>query len=376
MKSLFKLQTLKDSVSTKIIQPKNYLCEATQNIVQINPMKFSFLSDNTAPVHPQVMQALEKANADFALSYGYDTYTLAAEKKFNEIFEAPVSVFFVNNGTSANVLSLQTCLLPHQAIVASESAHIHTDECGAPERYLGSKIVAIPHANGKIDLQGLSNAMIGKGFEHHVQPAVISITQNTEYGTIYTLDEIAAIGEFARQNDCYFHVDGARLSNAAAALNISLNEMLVKTGVDVLSFGGTKNGLMQGEAVVFINQKLAKHFLYQRKQAMQLSSKMRYLAAQWLAFFEDDLWLSNAKQANAMAKMLANELSKMPDIIITRPTEANAVFANIPKEKAEKLMALFPFYCWDEQANEYRLMCSWNTEVSHISDFIQVALNL
>jgi threonine aldolase len=209
-----------------------------------------------------------------------------------------------------------------------------------------------------------------------VQPAVISITQNTEYGTVYTLDEIAAIGEFARQNDCYFHVDGARLSNAAAALNISLNEMLVKTGVDVLSFGGTKNGLMQGEAVVFVNQKLAKHFLYQRKQAMQLSSKMRYLSAQWLAFFEDDLWLSNAKQANAMAKMLANELSKMPDIIITRPTEANAVFANIPKAKAEKLMALFPFYCWDEQANEYRLMCSWNTEASHISDFIQVALNL
>lgn len=358
------------------VQTKNYICEPSKKTAKFSFMKFSFLSDNTAPVHPQVMQALEKANADFALSYGYDSQTLAAEKKFNEIFDSQVSVFFVNNGTSANVLSLQACILPHQAIVASESAHIHTDECGAPERYLGSKIVAVPHQNGKIQLDGLSNAMIGKGFEHHVQPAVISLTQNTEYGTVYSVNEIAAIGEFARANGCYFHVDGARLSNAAEALNISLNEMLVKTGVDVVSFGGTKNGLMQGEAVVFINQKLAKHFLYQRKQAMQLSSKMRYLSAQWLAFFENDLWLSNARQANAMANKLAVELGKVADIEITRPTQANAVFVNIPKGKAEQLMIQFPFYCWDEQANEYRLMCSWNTQNSHIEDFIAALKSL
>jgi threonine aldolase len=333
-------------------------------------MKISFLSDNTAPVHPKVMDKLIEANSDFALSYGYDTYTKQAEKAFNTIFETEVDVFFVNNGTSANVLSLQTCALPHEAIVCSRSSHIHTDECGAPERYLGSKLLAVEHTNGKLTFEELEKSMIGKGFEHHVQPKVISLTQNTEYGTVYKVEEIKEIVSFARKNECFVHVDGARLANAAARLQVSLNTMLVRTGVDVVSFGGTKNGLMQGEAVVFINKSLSKHFLYQRKQAMQLSSKMRYLSAQWIAYFENNLWLENAQKANNMAENLSYKLSLIKGIKVTRPTEANAVFVNIPENTAKKLMEDFPFYCWDELENEYRLMCSWNTQYTHINQLV------
>ncbi len=330
----------------------------------------SFASDNNAPVHQAVMRAIQEANQGDAIAYGDDLYTLEAERKFKEIFGPQIRMFPVFNGTGANVTSISHLLRPFQAVVCSDKAHIHHDECGAPEKISGCKVVTLDAPNGKIKPEQILPLLHSRGFQHHVQPAMISITQCTELGTVYTVEEIAAMAAFAKEHQMFLHVDGARIANAAASLGVGLKEMLSDTGVDVLSFGGTKNGLLLGEAVVFLNPSLAESFEYTRKQSMQLASKMRYISAQLNALLANDLWLNNARHANKMATMLYKELLKIPRITITQAVETNAVFARVPSSAIEKLLLKYFFYVWDEGSNEVHWMTSFNTTEEDIQRFV------
>jgi threonine aldolase len=328
-----------------------------------------FASDNCSGIHPQILESIADANHNHTKGYGYDSYTNAAEKAFKQLFGDDIEVFFVYSGTAANVLGLESCLRSFEAVICSDVAHIHTDEAGAPERFLQSKLITLPSKNGKITPEQIPVLLTGRGIEHHVQPKVISLTQSTEYGTIYSLDEIQAFSKLCKRENLFLHVDGARISNASVALNKSPREFIKEAGVDVMSFGGTKNGMMMGEAVIFFNRKLAESFKYQRKQGMQLASKMRFIAAQFLGFFKNDLWLETASHANQMASLLESELLKFPQIQITQPVQVNSIFAIFPEGIAEKLQTEFPFYVWDEVTNEVRLMCSWDTQLEDIHLF-------
>jgi threonine aldolase len=268
-------------------------------------------------------------------------------------------VFFVFNGTGANVLSIATLTNSFNSVLSPSTAHIMVDECGAPEKISGCKLIPIETNNGKITPNDILPYLHGFDFEHHSQPKLISISQVTELGTVYTIDEIKAISNLAHEHGMYVHMDGARIANAAATLNLPFNEFTGKAGVDVLSFGGTKNGMMMGEAVVFFNKELALNTKYYRKQSGQLFSKMRYVAAQFLAYFENDLWKSNALHANNMAKILAENVSKL-NITITQKVEANGVFAIIDDEIRDKLQKEFFFYPWDENTHEVRWMTSFD----------------
>ena len=341
----------------------------------MNTHKRGFASDNNAGVHPEVLKAMEKVNAGHEVAYGDDLYTEAVTRRMKSIFGDDSEIFFVFIGTAANVLGLSSVTQPYHAVITTDTAHIHVDECGAPEKFTGCKLLTTPTPRGKLTVDLIKQHMHGFGFEHHVQPKVISITQATEMGTVYTIDEIKAIADFAHKNNMFLHMDGARISNAAVSLDAGFYEMTGGAGVDVLSFGGTKNGLMYGEAVVFFQKQLCSDFKYRRKQGMQLASKMRYIAAQFDAFLKDDLWRINAAHANRMAGKLYNAVKDIPFIEITQPVEANAVFARIPESMIPKLQEHFFFYIWDEDTSEVRWMCSFDTTDEDIDSFRELILS-
>jgi len=276
----------------------------------------SFASDNNAGVHPEVLQAIAAANQGHAIGYGDDPGTGLAVRKFKQHFGADIDVFIVFNGTAANCLSLKALTNSYDAVICAESAHIYTDECGAPEKFTGCKLIPIPTRDGKLTVESVSQAYHGIGDQHHVQPRVISITQATEVGTVYKPAEIKALARFAHERGMFLHVDGARVANAAASLGQNLRQATRDLGVDVLSFGGTKNGALGAEAVVFFDKKLSHDFLYLRKQGMQLASKMRFISAQFDALLSGDLWLKSAQRANRMARLLQKKLSEIPQVKI------------------------------------------------------------
>jgi len=331
--------------------------------------KRGFASDNNAGVHPAILDAMAKVNGGHAIAYGDDPVTMETTARMKEIFGQESEIFFVFIGTAANVLGLSAVTQSHNAVICPETAHINVDECGAPEKFTGCKLLPVPVPDGKLTVEGIKMHMHGIGFEHHVQPRVISITQSTELGTLYTLEEIREITTYAHENDLLVHMDGARIANAAAAMDCGFYEMTGGAGLDLLSFGGTKNGMMYGEAVVFFDPKMASQFKYQRKQGMQLASKMRYISAQFGAYLENELWKENALHANLMASKLYEAVKDIPGVKITQKVESNAVFAIIPPEVIPKLQEQFFFYEWDEERSEVRWMCSFDTTESDIEDF-------
>jgi threonine aldolase len=333
-------------------------------------VKRGFASDNNAGVHPRVMDAVRSANHGHAVAYGDDAYTEAAARKFREQFGDGAEVFFVFGGTGANVTGLAAATRPHHAVVCAETAHINVDECGAPERFTGCKLLALATPDGKLAPEQIEPHLAGLGDQHHVQPRVVSISQPTELGTVYKPDELARLSSFAEERGLLLHVDGARLANAAAHLGVSLRE--AAAGADVLSFGGTKNGMMYGEAVVFFDAELARGFRFVRKQAAQLPSKMRFVAAQFDALLTEDLWLQTAAHANQLAQTLAEGLAQIPRVEITQPVESNAVFAVMPRDAVPRVQERFFFYVWNEQTSEVRLMCSYDTAEEDVRELLRV----
>ena len=331
----------------------------------------NFASDNNAGVHPEILKAIMEANHDYVPAYGDDPYTERAVAKFREHFGAEVEVFFVFNGTGANVLGLQT-LAGSSAVIAPETAHINCDEGGAPEKFTGGKLLTVPTEDGKLTVAMIEPFLEAVGNQHHSQPKVISITQSTELGTVYTAAEIKAITDFAHGHQMFLHMDGTRLANAAAGLGCKLSEISGEAGVDILSFGGTKNGLLLGEAVVVFKPELARNFKYLRKQGMQLASKMRFISAQFERLLTEDLWLKNAANANQMARLLGAELVKIPGITITQKVESNGVFAAFPRQIIPRVQAEYYFYVWDEKASVVRLMTTFDTNEEDIRSFVQV----
>ena len=329
-----------------------------------------FSSDNNAGVHPEVLEAIARVNHGHVVAYGDDDYTRAAVRKFEQHFGPDIDVFFTFNGTGANVLGLQALNRPYHAVLCSDYAHIYTDECAAPEKHTGCKLIPLPHQNGKITLEQVRHAYHGIGDEHHVQPHVISITQSTEMGTVYRPEEIRALAEFAHERSMFLHMDGARLANAAVSQEQTLRQATRDLGVDVLTFGGTKNGIMGGEAVVFFNREFSGDFLYLRKQAMQLASKMRFIAVQFEALFTNDLWRRNAEHANRMARVLEAEIGKIPGVKIVWKVEANGVFAQIPRHAIKKILERYFFYPWIEDEGIVRWMCSFDTTEDDIREFV------
>jgi threonine aldolase len=332
----------------------------------------SFASDNNAGVHPEILAAITHANHGHVVAYGADPYTESAIQKFEEHFGKDIAVFFTFNGTGANVLGLQALTRSFQSVLCSDYAHIYTDECGAPEKHVGCKLLPLPHQNGKITLEQVRHAYHGIGDEHHSQPRVISITQSTEMGTVYQPDEIRALAGFAHDHDMFLHMDGARLANAAVSLGQNLQQATRDLGVDVLSCGGTKNGIMGGEAVLFFHPHLSRDFLYLRKQSMQLASKMRFIAAQFEALLTGDLWRRSAEHANRMAHLLEKEIRQIPEIKIVWKVEANGVFAQIPRHAIEKIKEHYFFYVWIEEESIVRWMCSFDTTEDDIRKFAEV----
>jgi threonine aldolase len=334
-------------------------------------IKRSFASDNNAGVHPEIIDAIKAANEGHVVAYGDDPFTARATKLFQKHFGRDIAVYFVFGGTGANVLGLSAITKSYQAIICAETAHVNVDECGAPENFTGCKLLTIATPDGKLRVEQIKPLLHGIGVEHHVQPAVITVSQATEMGTVYTKKELKALADFAHERGMLLHVDGARLCNAAVSLGASLKEITADAGVDVLSFGGTKNGMMYGEAVVFFNPKLAADFKYIRKQGMQLSSKMRFIAAQFEAMLSGNLWRRGPEHANRMARLLSSELAKLPQIKITQPVESNGVFAVIPHQHIHTLQKKYFFYVWNEEISEVRLMASFDTSEDDIRDFVK-----
>jgi threonine aldolase len=332
----------------------------------------SFASDNNAGIHPEILEAIARANQGHVVAYGDDPYTRSAIKRFEEHFGPDIAVFFTFNGTGANVLGLQALTQSFQSVLCSDYAHIYCDECGAPEKHIGCKLIPLPHQDGKITLDSVRHAYHGIGDQHHSQPRVISITQCTEMGTVYQPEEIRALARFAHERDMYLHVDGARIANAAVSLGQTLRQATRYLGVDVLSFGGTKNGILGGEAVVFFHPELSRDFLYLRKQNMQLASKMRFIAAQFEALLTNDLWRRSAEHANHMASLLEKEVRRIPEVKIVWKVEANGVFVQIPRKAIEKIKQHYFFYMWIEEESIVRWMCSFDTTEDDIHKFAEV----
>jgi threonine aldolase len=329
----------------------------------------SFASDNNAGVHSEVLQAIAAANQGHAIGYGDDPGTGLALRKFKQHFGADIDVFMVFNGTAANCLSLKALTNSYEAVICAESAHIYTDECGAPEKFTGCKLIPIPTRDGKLTVESVRQAYHGIGDQHHVQPRVISITQATEVGTVYQPAEIKALAGFAHERGMFLHVDGARVANAAASLGQNLRQATRDLGVDVLSFGGTKNGALGAEAVVFFDKKLSHDFLYLRKQGMQLASKMRFISAQFDALLSGDLWLKGAQHANRMARLLQKKLREIPQVKIVFKVEANGVFVKIPRPAIARLQKRYFFYVWNERQSVVRWMCSFDTTEQDVKQF-------
>jgi threonine aldolase len=337
-----------------------------------------FASDNTSGVHPEVMAALAAANSGGAIAYGSDPWTERATATVTDVLDA-VEVLFVWGGTGGNVVGLQSMLAPQHAVLCPASAHINVDECGAPERFTGAKLVALPTPDGKLHPSQIEPQLHGLGDQHHVQPRVVSITQSTELGTLYTPAEVAALADVAHKNGLLLHMDGARLANATAALGgpegiADVREITTAAGVDVLTFGGTKNGAMYGEAVVWFDESLARDARFLRKQAGQLPSKTRFVAAQFEAMLSDGLWLRTAGHANAMATRLAGAVRDIAGVTLSHEPVVNAIFARVPAAKVEALQAVSAFYVWDaadpgDGTCEVRWMCSWDTTEEDVDSF-------
>ena len=329
----------------------------------------SFASDNNAGIHPDVLKAIAQANAGHVVGYGDDPYTASAVRKFKQHFGNDIDVLIVFNGTAANCLSLKSLTDSYHAILCAEASHIYTDECGAPEKFTGCKLIPLPTTDGKLTVDTVRRAYHGIGDQHHVQPRAISITQATEVGTVYKPKEIKALAAFAHERNLFLHVDGARIANAAATLGQNLREATRDLGVDVLSFGGTKNGAMAAEAVVFFDKTLSANFLYTRKQGMQLASKMRFISAQFDALLSKDLWLKNAQHSNRMAQLLEKEISKITGVEVVYKVEANGVFARIPRRAIASLQKRYFFYVWNEEKSIVRWMCSFDTTEDDVKQF-------
>lgn len=329
-------------------------------------INYGFGSDNHSGVHPDIMKAIETANKKYALAYGDDIYTKRAINKFKEHFGNNIDVFFVYNGTAANILGLKNITDSFNSIICAQTAHLNIHECCGPEKFTGCKLVTIPTIDGKLSVDLIEPYIVGFGDEHMAQPKVVSITQPTELGTIYSIKEIKDIASFTHKNDMLLHVDGARLCNAAVSLNKNLKEITKDIDIDVLSFGGTKNGMMFGEAVVFFNENLSKNFNFVRKQGMQLASKMRFISCQFESFLSNNLWHKNALHANKMAKLLYDKIKDIPNIKITQNVDANAIFALIPEKYISKLLKKYFFH---SNNSEIRLMCSYSTSSKDVLDF-------
>jgi len=333
----------------------------------------SFASDNSAGVHPKVLTAIGDANVGHVPAYGDDPYTERAVAQFRRVFGEGIEVFFVYGGTGANVLAIHAVTESYHSVICAESAHINVDECGAPEKFTGCKLLTVRTPDGKLRAEDVHPFMRGLGVEHHAQPRVVSITQASELGTVYRPEEVRALADTVHDYGMVLHMDGARIANAAVSLGCSLKAITADVGVDLLSFGGTKNGLLGGEALVFFRSEFARDFRFLRKQAMQLASKMRFIAVQFETLLQDDLWRRNAEHANRMARMLGDAMADVPQVSITHPIEANAVFAVVPAHHIAALQAEYFFYVWDEQTSEVRWMTAFDTSDEDIRSFASAA---
>jgi len=330
----------------------------------------SFGSDNHSGVHPEIMQAIEHVNTDHAIAYGGDFWSEQAKQKIKEVFGQDVEVFFVFNGTGANVVSLQAFIQPFHSIVSPQTGHIAVDECGAVEFMCRSTLKTIETTNGKLTPKLIEPLLHCFGNEHHSQPKAAYISQCSELGTVYSMEETALLADFLHRHKMYLCMDGARIANATVSLQKTFKEITVDCGVDILSFGGTKNGMMMGEAVIVLRPELADNLKYIRKQSAQLFSKMRYISSQFLAYFENDLWHRNAQQANNMAQLLRKKIATVANFEFTQPTDANIILLKMPKPVIQKMLENHFFYVWNESLDEIRLVTSWNTTENDINLFI------
>lgn len=342
---------------------------ATDAVRRHDPAVRGFASDNYAGVHPEILAAIAVANGGHQVAYGEDQYTEHLQEVFRKHFGERAEAYPVFNGTGANVVALQALLPRWGAVIAAESAHINVDECGAPEKIAGLKLLTIPTPDGKLTPELIDSQAWGWGDEHRAQPLAVSITQNTELGTVYTAEEIKAICEHAHERGMLVHLDGSRIANAAASLGLPLRAFTTDAGVDVLSFGGTKNGLLLGEAVVVLNPEKVKNLKYLRKMSMQLASKMRFVSVQFEALLSGDLWLRNASHSNAMARRLGAAVEGIEGVTLVRPVQANAVFALLPREVSERLQKRYRFYFWNEHTGEVRWMTAFDTTEADIDAF-------
>ncbi|ADD68921.1 Threonine aldolase [Denitrovibrio acetiphilus DSM 12809] len=332
-------------------------------------MNEAFMSDNTAPVDFRILRVLEEANTGFEKPYGYDKWTNEAKLLIRSEFGADAEFYPVMNGTGANVISLASVLSPFQAVICAESAHINVDECGAPERFLGSKLISVRTELGKLAPEDITPLLHSEGFEHHVQPYVISISQVTETGLAYSPQEVSALSKFASEHNLLLHIDGSRLANAAVHLGCSMGEAV--KGADLVSFGGTKNGMLMGEAVLLLNPEIGQNIKYYRKQGMQLFSKMRYLSAQFIPYLRDGIWRENAVQANSMAAKLASGFVKA-GLKLAYPVNSNGVFVYLPDSLISKIERNFGFYVWDEETGLCRFMCSFATTEQDVNSLLNL----
>ena len=351
---------------------KNFWLDNLIGIFRIDMDKKTFASDNYSGICSEVLQAIIDANQGHASAYGADLWTQKAIDIFKEHFGDSIDVYFVLNGTGANVLGFATVIKTFQAIICAKGAHINVDECGAPEKFAGCKLLSIPTDNGKLSVGLIERHLQRLGDQHHVQPKIISITQATEVGTVYSPQEIKELADFAHAHKMFLHMDGARIANAAAYLDVSLRAITTDVGVDILSFGGTKNGMMLGEAVIFFDPVLSRDFKYIRKQGLQLASKMRFIAAQFIALLSNDLWKKNAQHSNMMAQRLAKGLGTISDIVITQSVQANGIFAIIPSQYIAVLQDHYPFYVWNHETSEVRLMTTFDTTSDDVDMFIDL----
>ncbi|HHV39083.1 MAG TPA: aminotransferase class I/II-fold pyridoxal phosphate-dependent enzyme [Tepidimicrobium sp.] len=329
------------------------------------------LSDNNSGVHPSILEAIYECNIGHEPSYGADKYTRRAIELIREIFHKDVDVYFVTTGTAANIVGLAGILAPYEGVVAPDTAHINVDECGALERFGGAKILYVPNRDGKIYPEDVEVFLTSLGDEHQVQPKIISISQISELGTAYTVEEIRELANFAHDNNMLIHMDGARIANAVVALDSSFKEMVTDTGVDLLSFGGTKNGMMMGEAIISFNKDISRAFKYVRKQAMQLVSKMRFISAQFIPYLEQGIWRENAINSNGMAQYLKKKLSNISGVRVDNKTSGNMLFVQIPKEWNQPLREKYPVYIVDKESNIIRLVTSFDTTEKDANAFVE-----
>lgn len=333
-------------------------------------MKRGFGSDNHSGISPEVLKSLESVNVDHALAYGDDEYSLKTSELFKSVFGERAEVYFVFNGTGANVLNIDLMCRSHQAVVCAETAHINVDECGAPQRIVGCRLLTVSTPDGKLTPELVLPKLVGFGFEHHSQPKAISISQPTELGTLYTLEEIKKLVDLAHEHDMFLHIDGARLANAAVALGVSFKQMTADLGVDCISFGGTKNGMMMGESVVVLNPVLDVDVRYRRKQITQLGSKLRFIAAQYHTYLMSDLWKRNANHSNNMAQLLFQSVKDIPSLEVQYEVQANSVFVKLPREVWQRLQNEYFFYDWDFENDVVRWMCSFDTSEDDVHTFV------